>query len=149
MGLCGNFTKILSRKPRVFLKNLTDWHDESLQYCCHIITRSRLKLSQSLAMFTLLYSPWDPYKLCWKKIYLLLFYMSIFYFSICLSSNKLYWIEDQLANTQFYTSISYISKLALVATYMTGTRYSLFSEVILVTAITNRGGQLYFSLMVH
>ena len=32
----------------------------------------------------------------------------IFYFSMCLTSNKLYWIEDQLADvsTQFYTSAS-------------------------------------------
>ena len=27
----------------------------------------QLKLLNSLAMFTLLYLPWDPYKLCWKK----------------------------------------------------------------------------------
>ena len=35
---------------QVFLKNLTDCHDESLQCCCHTITRSRLKLFESLVM---------------------------------------------------------------------------------------------------
>ena len=46
---------------------LTNWHDESLQCCCLTITRSHLKLFWSLAMFTLLYSPWHPYKLCREK----------------------------------------------------------------------------------
>ena len=32
--------KILSRKLSFFLKNLTDWHNKSLQCCCHTITRS-------------------------------------------------------------------------------------------------------------
>ena len=54
--------KILSTKP-----SLTNWLDESLQCCCHtIISCSHLKLFWLLAMFTLLYSPWDLYKLCWK-----------------------------------------------------------------------------------
>ena len=44
-------------ESQVFLKNLTDCHDESLQCCCHTITRSRLKLLESLVMFTSLYSP--------------------------------------------------------------------------------------------
>ena len=37
------------------------------------------------------------------------FLLKIFYFSICLTSNKLCWIEDQLANvaTQFYTLASW------------------------------------------
>ena len=37
------------------------------------------------------------------------FMRKIFYFSICLTSNKLYWIEDLLADvfTQFYTSVSW------------------------------------------
>ena len=37
------------------------------------------------------------------------FSLYIFHFSICLSSNKLYWIEDQLADvsTRFYTSASW------------------------------------------
>ena len=39
---------------------------ESLQCCCHTITCLCLKLFRSLAMFTLLSLPWDPYKLCWK-----------------------------------------------------------------------------------
>ena len=51
---------------QVFLKNLTDCHDESSQCFCHTITRSRLKLFESLVMFTSLFSPWDPYKLCCK-----------------------------------------------------------------------------------
>ena len=47
-------------------------------------------------MFTLLNAPWDPYKLCKKKKKS--FLLKIFYFSICLTSNKLYWIEDKLAD---------------------------------------------------
>ena len=37
------------------------------------------------------------------------FLLKIFYFSICLTSNKLYWIEDQLAavSTRFYMSASW------------------------------------------
>ena len=96
--------KILLRKPR-FIKSkrksdrLTWW---VFKCCCHKITCSRLRLLSSLAMFTLLYSQWDPYKLCWMKNYV--FVLKIFYFSICLISNKLYWIEDQLADvsTRFY-----------------------------------------------
>ena len=49
-----------------FFSNLTDWLDESLQCCCRTITHLRLKLFWSLVMFILLYSPWDPYKLCKK-----------------------------------------------------------------------------------
>ena len=93
--------KILSRKPSFFKKNLTYWYDESLQCCCHSITHSRLKLLKLLSMFTLVYSLWDPYKLCWKKKNV--FLLKIFYFCRCLTSNKLCWIEDQLADvaTQF------------------------------------------------
>ena len=40
------------------------------------MTRSRLKLFWSLAIFTLLYSPWDPFKLCWKKIKLFFYKIS-------------------------------------------------------------------------
>ena len=57
--------KILSRKP-IFFQHQTNWHNESLQCCCHTITCWHLKLFWSLVMFTLLYLPWDPYKLCWK-----------------------------------------------------------------------------------
>ena len=98
-------TECLVQKAKFLKKNLTDWHDESLQCCCHT-SRSRLKLSLSLTMFTWLYLPWDPYKLCWKKK--IVFSLKIFYFSMCFTSNKLYWIEDQLANvsTRFYTSVS-------------------------------------------
>ena len=37
------------------------------------------------------------------------FLLNIIYFSVCLTSNKLYWIEDQLADvsTLFYTSASW------------------------------------------
>ena len=37
------------------------------------------------------------------------FLLNIVYFSVCLTSNKLYWIEDQLADvsTRFYTSASW------------------------------------------
>ena len=56
-------------------------------------------------MFTWLYSPWDPYKLCWKKK--IVFFLKIFYFFMCLTPNKLYWIEDQLAevSTRFYMQV--------------------------------------------
>ena len=55
-----------------------------------------------LALFTMRF-----YKLCWKKK--IVFLLKIFYFSICLTSNKLYWIEDQLVDvsTRFYTSASW------------------------------------------
>ena len=45
-----------------------------------------------------------------EKFFLLL---KIFYFSICLTSNKLYWIEDQLADvsTRFYRSASWLGEL--------------------------------------
>ena len=41
-----------------------------------------------------------------KKI---VFSLNIFYFSVCLTSNKFYWIEDQLTDisSQFYTSASW------------------------------------------
>ena len=102
------FTEYLVQKAKFLKKNLSDWHDESLQCCCHtIISRSRLKLSYSLVIFTWLCSPWDPYKLCWKKklIFpkdLLLFYMFNFWW-------VQYWIEDQLTDvsTWFYTSVSW------------------------------------------
>ena len=105
-------------ESQVFLKKLTNWHDESPQCCCHTTTCLRLKLLYSLAMFTLLYSPWDPYKLCWKKTKLF-FSLNIFYFSICLPSNKLYWIEDQLANisTRFYMSASWHWRVEPLATW--------------------------------
>ena len=37
------------------------------------------------------------------------FLLNIVYFSVCLTSNKLYWIDDQLADvsTRFYTSASW------------------------------------------
>ena len=90
------FTEDFVQKAKFSSKNLTDWHDKTLECCCHTITCSHLKLSQSLAISTSLYLPWDPYKLCWKKKNV--FFLKIFHFSICLTSNKLYWIEDQLAN---------------------------------------------------
>ena len=109
--------KILSRKPS-FLKNLTNWHDESLQCCCHTITCLHLKLLQSLAMFTSLYSLWDPYKLCWKKKNC--FFLKIFYFPICLTSNRFYWIADQLANvsTRFYSLVSWHWQIDPLATWL-------------------------------
>ena len=43
------------------------------------------------------------------------FFLKIFYFSICLTSNKLYWIEDQLADvfTRFYTSASWHRRVGM------------------------------------
>ena len=69
-------------------------------------------------MFTLLYSQWDPYKLCWKKK--IVFLLKIFYFSICLTSNKLYWIEDKLVDvsTRFYTLASWRWQVDLSATWL-------------------------------
>ena len=101
------FTEDFVQKAKFPSKNLTDWHDKTLECCCHTISHSRLKLSQSLVISTSLYSPWDPYKLCWKEKNV--FFLKIFHFSICLTSNKLYWIEDQLADisTRFYTSASW------------------------------------------
>ena len=61
------YPRFLSTKPSLFFSNLTDWLDESLQCCCRTITHLRLKLFWSLVMFILLYSPWDPYKLCKKR----------------------------------------------------------------------------------
>ena len=48
------------------------------------------------------------------------FSLNIFYFSICLSSNKLYWIEDQLANvsTQFYMLASWRWRVEPSATWL-------------------------------
>ena len=39
--------------------------------------------------------------------------LKIFYFSICLTSDKLYWIEDQLADvsTRFYTQLVGVGEL--------------------------------------
>ena len=39
----------------------------------------------------------------------IVFSLNIFYFSVCLTFNKLYWIEDQLTyiSTRFYTSASW------------------------------------------
>ena len=41
-SLIKNNTKDLVKKAKFFLKNLTDWHDESLQCCCHTITHLHL-----------------------------------------------------------------------------------------------------------
>ena len=78
---------ILSRKPSFLKKKLTDWNDETLQCCCHTITRLPLKLSQSLAIFTSRYSQWDPCMrtLLEEKNW---FFLKIFYFSICLTLDK-------------------------------------------------------------
>ena len=67
--------KILSRKPS-FFKKIWLIDIMSLQCCCHTITCSHLKLLFSLVMFTLLYLPWDPYKLCWKKTKLFFYKIS-------------------------------------------------------------------------
>ena len=45
------------------------------------------------------------------------FLLNIVYFSVCLTSNKLYWIEDQLADvsTRFYVSASWtIGELTVI-----------------------------------
>ena len=45
------------------------------------------------------------------------FLLNVVYFSVCLTSNKLYWIEDQLADVsaQFYTSTSWRRQVGLSA----------------------------------
>ena len=50
-------------------------------------------------------------------MYTSVFLLNIIYFSVCLTSNKLYWIEDQLADvsTRFYTSASWsIGELTVI-----------------------------------
>ena len=45
------------------------------------------------------------------------FLLNVVYFSVCLTSNKLYWIEDQLADvsTRFYTLASWtIGELTVI-----------------------------------
>ena len=100
------FSRDLSIKPSFFLKNLIDWHDEFPQCCCHTII-----ISFESEAFTFI---GDVYiaLFAMRSLKTLLegnktvFWPNIFYFSVCLTSNKLYWIEDQLADvsTQFYTS---------------------------------------------
>ena len=53
-------------------------------------------------------------------IYIMLFFLKIFHFSICLTSNKLYWIEDQLADvsTRFYMSASWRWRVEPSATWL-------------------------------
>ena len=100
---------ITSQSVRFFLKSLAFLTRSlvlSFIMTVQTIAHLRLKLSQSLTMFSLLYSPWDPHKLCWKKI---VFLLKIFYFSICLTSNKLYWIEDQL----FHVILSYKTNVSI------------------------------------
>ena len=43
------------------------------------------------------------------------FLLNIVYFSVCLTSNKLYWIEDQLTDvsTRFYTSASWCRRVGV------------------------------------
>ena len=43
------------------------------------------------------------------------FLLNIVYFSVCLTSNKLYWIDDQLADvsTRFYTSASWRQRVGV------------------------------------
>ena len=48
------------------------------------------------------------------------FLLNIVYFSVCLTSNKLYWIDDQLADvsTRFYTSASWsVGELTVLSDY--------------------------------
>ena len=122
------FTEDFVQKAKFPSKNLTDWHDKTLECCCHTISRSRLKLSQSLVISTSLYSPWDPYKLCWKKKNV--FFLKIFHFSICLTSNKLHWIEDQLADisTRFYMSVSWRWRVDWIPQFCSWVPFKILSE---------------------
>ena len=48
------------------------------------------------------------------------FLLNVVYFSVCLTSNKLYWIEDQLADisTRFYTSTSWRRRIGPSASWL-------------------------------
>ena len=87
--------RILSRKQSFFLKNLTDWHDESLQCCCHAINLNRIWS---------FYSHWwclpcfihheihrnfvGRKQNCFSTEYLLLFYVSLLISCIGLKTNS-------------------------------------------------------------
>ena len=55
------------------------------------------------------------------------FLLNIIYFSVCLTSNKLYWIEDQLADvsTRFYMSASWRRQVGPSASWLDTIIYSL------------------------
>ena len=59
------------------------------------------------------------------------FLLNIVYFSVCLTSNKLYWIEDQLADvsTRFYTSASWT--VGELTGYPPGKREALWKSSVL------------------
>ena len=85
----------------------------SLQCCCHTITRSRLKLLELLVMFTNVHRCLS-FCLMFTNVHQC-FLLNIVYFSVCLTSNKLYWIEDQLTDvsTRFYTSASWCRRVGV------------------------------------
>ena len=96
-------------ESQVFKKNLTDWHDKTLECCCrHTLNLVRVwsflshwRYLPRFIRHEILINFVER-----KKVF---FFLKIFHFSICLTSNKLYWIEDQLADvsTRFYTSASW------------------------------------------
>ena len=64
------------------------------------------------------------------------FLLNIVYFSVCLTSNKLYWIDDQLADvsTRFYTSVSW--SVGELTGYPTGSVLDLQQQAYLRLALT-------------
>ena len=88
--LCDNNTVKTPEKPeenQVFLKNLTDWHDEYPQCCCHTITRSRLKLFIFIGDVYLALFAMRSLKTLLEENKIV-FSLNIFYFSVCLTFNK-------------------------------------------------------------
>ena len=86
----------------------------SLQCCCHTITRSGLKLLESLVMFTNVHRCLS-FCLMFTNVHQCFFLLNIVYFSVCLTSKKFYWIEDQLTDvfTRFYTSASWCRRVGV------------------------------------
>ena len=66
------------------------------------------------------------------------FLLNIVYFSVCLTSNKLYWIDDQLADvsTRFYTSASWRRRVGPSASWLV----TLWPQKSKVNGVSNEFG---------
>ena len=64
------------------------------------------------------------------------FLLNIVYFSVCLTSNKLYWIDDQLADvsTWFYTSASWRRRVGPSASWLV----TNFFHLLITCNVQNR-----------
>ena len=87
-------------------------------------------------------------------MFISVFSLNIVYFSVCLTSNKLYWIEDQLADisTRFYMSASWRRRVDWIpcvamslASLIYNKRDGIVSSMDLVH-IMNIGNELYSGL---